>query len=222
MPCAPTRLSCVSVATVLIAGTFISGPALAGGYLKLGDIKGESTASSRGGEMEILSFSWGETNDGTFLKGSKIKENAAGDRNRSLAVEREMKESGEKGGTEDINIGVGELQEMTNSKSMDSDWKEQPPMKWDNTKQKSAARTKEHDKRSTWVERASPAPRGAVRVKVKMPWTACRVGTRYPMVELGEGSRVYKLHGAVVASCSGDADDRPTEEVAFYYNRISF
>ena len=29
----------------------------------------------------------------------------------SFGVEREMKESGEKGGTEDINIGIGELQE---------------------------------------------------------------------------------------------------------------
>jgi hypothetical protein len=27
-------------------------------------------------------------------------------------VEREMKESGEKGGTEDINIGIGELQQV--------------------------------------------------------------------------------------------------------------
>ena len=34
----------------------------------------------------------------------------------SFGVEREMKESGEKGGTEDINIGVGELQEMKNMK----------------------------------------------------------------------------------------------------------
>jgi hypothetical protein len=38
----------------------------------------------------------------------------------SFGVEREMKESGEKGGTADINIGVGELQECTISKSMDS------------------------------------------------------------------------------------------------------
>src|SRR5215468_9617689 len=37
----------------------------------------------------------------------------------SFGVEREMKESGEKGGTEDINIGVGELQECTVSKSVD-------------------------------------------------------------------------------------------------------
>ena len=37
----------------------------------------------------------------------------------SFGVEREMKESGEKVGTEDINIGVGELQECTISKSLD-------------------------------------------------------------------------------------------------------
>ncbi len=37
-------------------------------------------------------------------------EAAAGD-SFSFGVEREMKESGEKGGTEDINIGIGELQE---------------------------------------------------------------------------------------------------------------
>lgn len=38
----------------------------------------------------------------------------------SFGVEREMKESGEKGGTQDMNIGIGELQECTISKSMDS------------------------------------------------------------------------------------------------------
>ena len=37
----------------------------------------------------------------------------------SFQVEREMKESGEKGGTEDINIGVGGLQEASSSKAMD-------------------------------------------------------------------------------------------------------
>ena len=37
----------------------------------------------------------------------------------SFGVEREMKESGEKGGTEDINIGGGELQECAIGKSLD-------------------------------------------------------------------------------------------------------
>lgn len=40
--------------------------------------------------------------------------------NVDIGVERAMKESGEKGGTQDINIGVGELQECTISKSMDA------------------------------------------------------------------------------------------------------
>ncbi|MFC1759757.1 hypothetical protein ACFL2H_13485 [Planctomycetota bacterium] len=60
----------------------------------------------------------------------------------AFGVEREMKESGEKGGTTDMNIGVGELQEGA---------ADRPIRSW---------------------------------------------------------------------STSGDADDRPTEEVAFYYNRL--
>lgn len=38
------------------------------------------------------------------------------------------------------------------------------------------------------------------------------------------GGLKYKLSKAFVKSwsTSGDADDRPTEEVAFYYNKISF
>ena len=38
----------------------------------------------------------------------------------SFGVEREMKESGEKGGTSDINIGIGELQEVSISRSLDA------------------------------------------------------------------------------------------------------
>ena len=69
----------------------------------------------------------------------------------------------------------------------------------------------------------APLPQGSVRVKVKMPWIACRVGATYPRLELGGGGKRYVLQDVTVASCgrsSGDADDRPTEEVAFYYNKI--
>ena len=65
----------------------------------------------------------------------------------SFGVEREMKESGEKGGTADMNIGVGELQEVS------TDAADQVMNGWNTT---------------------------------------------------------------------SDADDRPTEEVAFYYNKIAF
>jgi type VI protein secretion system component Hcp len=109
----------------------------------------------------------------------------------SFGVEREMKESGEKGGTEDINIGIGELQECAIGKSMDI----------------------------------------TSSVLAQMAINGNSLGTaRIYFVETGgsEGKGVcylqYCLDRAFVKSwsTSGDADDRPTEEVAFYYNKIAF
>jgi type VI protein secretion system component Hcp len=107
----------------------------------------------------------------------------------SFGVEREMKESGEKGGTQDINIGVGGLQECTISKSMD----------------------------------AASAVLAQYAVNGNSGGTAqidfVQAGDAEPMVYLR-----YKLDRCFVKSwsTSGDADDRPTEEVAFYYNKIAF
>jgi type VI protein secretion system component Hcp len=97
----------------------------------------------------------------------------------------------EKGGTEDINIGVGELQECTISKTMD----------WSTT------RLAQHA-----INGNSPGP------------------AEIHFVEVAGGGQdglcylVYKLDRCFVKSwsTSGDADDRPTEEVAFYYNKIAF
>ena len=83
-------LKSVSVATLLMASL----TANAAIYVKIPGLKGDVAAASGGEWFVADSFSFG--------------------------VEREMKESGEKGGTEDINIGVGELQECTISKSMDA------------------------------------------------------------------------------------------------------
>ncbi|MGL4512210.1 MAG: type VI secretion system tube protein Hcp [Lacipirellulaceae bacterium] len=140
-------------------------------YVKLGSIPGDDSVSTEGydtGEWFIAdSFSFG--------------------------VEREMKESGEKGGTEDINIGVGELQECTISKSMD----------WSSTSlaQYAISGNSAGDAEINFVEVAGG---GAVSEK--------------PICYLK-----YKLSRVFVKtwSTSGDADDRPTEEVAFYYNKIA-
>jgi len=108
----------------------------------------------------------------------------------SFGVEREMKESGEKGGTEDINIGVGELQECTISKSMDIN---SPKLAQNAIEGTDLGVAEIH-----FVETTSEGK---------------------PMVYLK-----YKLERAFIKSwsTSGDADDRPTEEVAFYYNKIAF
>lgn len=114
----------------------------------------------------------------------------------SFGIEREMAESGEKGGTEDINIGVGELQECTISKSMD---------------------------------RAS-----AHLAQFAINGNSCDTAEIHFVEVAGGGDDgtaaqpfcylKYKLDRCFVKSwsTSGDADDRPTEEVAFYYNKIAF
>src|SRR5262245_3507535 len=111
----------------------------------------------------------------------------------SFGVEREMKESGEKGGTEDINIGIGELQECTISKSMDRASCTLAQFAINGNSLGSA--------QIDFVEVAG----GDIEGKPK-----CYL--RYVL------DRVFVKSW----STSGDADDRPTEEVAFYYNKIAF
>jgi type VI secretion system secreted protein Hcp len=107
----------------------------------------------------------------------------------SFGVEREMKESGEKGGTADINIGVGELQEVTISKSLDA----------------------------SSATLAQFAINGNSLGDVDIAFVDA--SRERPLVYL-----MYRLERCFVKSwsTSGDADDRPTEEIAFYYNRIAF
>lgn len=154
-----------TVVIVAMATMLASAPAWAPIYVKIphlqGDVKGPD------GELDWL------------LAG-----------NFSFGVEREMKESGEKGGTEDINIGIGELQECTISKGMD---------------------------------RASPyLAQAAINGNTIGPCEVCFSDT-----EVG-GVPVCYAHYAMERcyvkswSTSGDADDRPTEEVAFYFNKIAF
>jgi type VI protein secretion system component Hcp len=109
----------------------------------------------------------------------------------SFGVEREMKESGEKGGTEDINIGVGELQECTISKSM--------------------------DRGSSLLAQFAINGNSPGTAEIYFVETAGSSGKPYVYLK-------YKLGRCFVKSwlTSGDADDRPTEEVAFYFNRIAF
>lgn len=108
----------------------------------------------------------------------------------SFGVEREMKESGEKGGTEDLNIGIGELQDFKIIKSLD-------------------------------------AASGRL-AQFAINGNSCQ-SAEINFVEVGGGAQPiaylkYKLDRCFVKSwsTSGDADDRPTEEVAFYYNKIAF
>lgn len=52
----------------------------------------------------------------------------------------------------------------------------------------------------------------------------CNSGEHVRSVEVAEGSRAYTLYDVRLecGTASGAAGDRPTEEIAFYYNKIQF
>lgn len=156
-------ISSVSAMLVLV-GVF--GEADAAIYMKLGDIEGDVTTRGYEGWIELDSFDCG--------------------------IDNTQKQTSAKGGTADINIGIGELQECTISKSTDS----------------------------------ASAQLAQFAINGNSPGLA-----EIDFVEVGgaaEASPVcylkYKLDRTFIKSwsISGDADDRPTEEVAFYYNKVAF
>jgi len=93
-----TTILALSAITVVFVMLTTSAQADAVIYVKIPNIPGDSTIDTPGYD------------DGKWFIADSF----------SFGVEREIKESGEKGGTEDINIGVGELQPVSISKSMDS------------------------------------------------------------------------------------------------------
>ena len=111
----------------------------------------------------------------------------------SFGVERELLDSA-KGGTQDINIGVGEMQECSISKSMDT--------------------------ASAYLARKAISGSSCKTADI------CFVeaitddkNKQFNVVYLH-----YKLDNVFIKSwtISGDADDRPTEDVALWYNKIAF
>ena len=161
------QLLAISGFAIMLTLVGANAEADAAGFMKLGDIKGESTQKGHEGWIVIDSLQCGIDNT-------------------------QKKNSGEKGGTADINIGVGELQECTISKSMDS----------------ASAQLAQFA-----INGNSP---GQAEIEfVEVGGSDGRSETTYLK---------YKLDRVFIKSwsTSGDADDRPTEEVAFYYNKIAF
>lgn len=247
----------VTLAAALIA--FAASSAAAAGYLKLGDIKGDVSASSEDrkdfykGWIELNSWQWGETRTGKaqpkeFTVTRKTDTATAGDPDRPLVaarvpnagVEREMKESSEKGGTEDMNIGVGELQECAPAgggvqvAAADVSGERAAACAPAGKRQhKPITISKEMDKSSPKLMEAatkgkvfaSPAPRGSMTFKGQL--SGCAVGNRYPNATLQTASMRYEMENVLVSSCSssgsggGSGSSPPMEEISFNYEKIT-
>ena len=220
MPSVTARLSRVSFAIAIGAAVaLVPAPAFGAGYMYFKDspIVGEAAGGRGAGRIEVESWAWGATGS----RGTADKWFVAD--SFSFGVEREMKESGEKGGTEDINIGVGELQEATISKSMDrtsvplaqpgSPASSKPampkkPMTWDNVTNKPFAGA------------AAPRQRGSLSIKV--PKGTCKAGKRYPAAEFGTDRRAYQLTNVVVTGCGGSGSGIPMETLSLNYEQIKW
>jgi hypothetical protein len=58
-----------------------------------------------------------------------------------------------------------------------------------------------------------PQGEGSVWIRVSTPWSACRVGARYPSLSLGGGAKAYVLEDVTVAGCGAG-------EVALAYKKV--
>ena len=235
---AARAVTCIALASALCV------PALAAQsdyYLKIDGVEGESTADRHKGEIEILSYSWGASQAaaGYELEPARVTSwstSGHGDSAAGGGGTNEMRMN-DTAGSRAAAASDGEAEITLKGQAPEAKKRPGRVKYGDITLKRGVAgaseakpagvsapaqTAREHDKRTVWVARSAPAQAGAVRVKVKMPWRACRVGARYPTLELGGGGKAYVLHDATVASCgpSGDADDRPTEEVAFNYAKV--
>lgn len=108
-----------------------------------------------------------------------------------FGVEREFADSA-KAGTQDLNLGVGELQECTISKSMDS--------------------------ASVYLAKKAISGSSCKTAFIKFVEAITKGTERKNVVYLQVALDTVFVKSW---SMSGDADDRPTEEVALWYNRIA-
>ncbi len=111
----------------------------------------------------------------------------------SFAVEREFAESS-KGGTQDINIGVGELQECSISKSMDT--------------------------ASAALARRAISGSSCQTADIKFVESIMNSKNE----AMNAVYLQFRLDNVFIKtwSMSGDADSRPTEEVSLWYNKLAF
>jgi hypothetical protein len=56
-----------------------------------------------------------------------------------------------------------------------------------------------------WVTVAKPLDRGAVRVKVKIPWLDCRIGDAFPDAALQNDAGRYEFEDAIITGCAPDS-----------------
>ncbi|HUE79402.1 MAG TPA: type VI secretion system tube protein Hcp [Sphingomicrobium sp.] len=195
----PTPLFRKSIASALALALAVSAaPAAAAAYIKFGDIKGE-----------VQAWSWGETQT---TRGGNVE--------FEWKVEEGESAAPRPGGTEDINIGVGELQQ---SAGTPTGKRQHKPMAVTKPVDKATPKLAEAVAKGK-VFNSEPRPDQQGMLAVKVPAGTCVVGARYPNAEFGTGGRVYRLADVVVSGCSPSSggDARPMESMSLNYAKVAW
>lgn len=195
------------LAAVLMA--FAATSAAAGpAFLKFGGVEGDTTKGGKfEGQLEVESFSWGETRAAS-AKFNEFTIRKVSDRASPAAAGGVQVPSGDIDGD-----GTGARKKPTTSPQTIT------PRPLPSAESGLPTGKRQHKP----MVLTTPLDKGSVWVRVSSPWAGCRVGDRYSSLELNDGGKRYALQDVTVANCGGSSTaDRPTEEIAFYYNRIAF
>jgi hypothetical protein len=216
MTSARSRLSRVSIATALamLAAPAIAGPA----YLKLGDIKGESTDKGHKDQIEILSWSWGARSPAASGGEHEVEMDvhvgtapAAAEAKKKGNVEYTWKvEEGEKAapvpGEAEITLkGAAPARKVSDI-----------TLKRGTTDGAAARKTP----RTRTLMLAPGSSKGVVTAVI--PAGICKAGARYPTAELSADGRVYRLMGVTVADCAAASSGNAVamETISLNYEEI--
>jgi len=244
------RLSRVSSAAAFTTGLAIifAAAAIAGGpaYMKIGDIKGESTDSRHKGDIEIESWSWGASQAGGMGAGG------SGTGKASIAASEAPAAAAPKVESFTVKQSAPAAQAKSNDRirtaGPKNGWKADEAGEAEITLKGATAEERKRPGRVKYgditlkrgVSEAaggvqvaagdidgdgrphSAAGPGSVRIKTKAAWRECRVGARYPILELSDSTSRYRLIDAVVTACQAASDVVPTDQISFNYAKIEF
>lgn len=219
------RLSSVSLAAMIAGGLAFSAPSLGAGadfYLKLGPVKGESTASPPGG-IEIQAWSWGVSNSGSAHTGGGMGAGKVAISDSASSTYSQVKR--EKGGKDAASSPVA-AGDVDGDGTADIGTPRDAASGLATGKRQHGPVTiiKELDKSTPVLARAAPPSSAAGSLTTLVPAGMCKAGATYPSAELGTPGRVYRLEGVTVASCDAAASsgDRPMESISLNYTKIQW